>query len=343
MSTYLRTCEIEFAKSCVKALADLYGFDEEEAINILKLSEEIDVDVVEVNNKIVEGVDVNEIKKNLSENGYCVVPNVLNSEEITEATRLFRQWQTNTPTLEHFHNTVDPHGIYKHHEAGHQEFAWYIRTNPKIIEIYKQLWNTDELVVSFDGSCYIPKNCVKKDKIWTHTDQSPANVGFKCLQGFVSLTSNVERTLMVYDKSHLNHESYFKEYPSSSPSSNWQLIDHTHLSTIQENKKILNVPAGSLVLWDSRTFHQNRFGVPSSEERIVQYICYLPKNHKNNTLSQQKKRKEYFNKRRMTSHWPYPIHVNSLQARTFGDDSKLIDYSVLQVPDLDRFNISPLL
>ena len=89
---------------------------------------------------------------------------------------------------------------------------------------------------------------------------------------------------------------------------------------------MLNVPAGSLVLWDSRTFHQNQFGFPSEEERIVQYVCYLPKNHVKNTISNQSKRLKYFNERRTTTHWPCPVKVNSKQARTFGNQNFVIDY-----------------
>ena len=48
-------------------------------------------------------------------------------------------------------------------------------------------------------------------------------------------------------------------------------------------RRVLHVPAGSLVIWDSRTFHQNQYGAPNSEERLVQYVCFLPKNHPKNT------------------------------------------------------------
>ena len=73
------------------------------------------------------------------------------------------------------------------------------------------------------------------------------------------------------------------------------------------------------------------------EKRIVQYVCYLPKNHKKNTLAMQKKRRKYFEEKRTTSHWPYPIHVNSLQPRTFGDESLKIDYEKLPDYDLSKY------
>jgi len=47
------------------------------------------------------------------------------------------------------------------------------------------------------------------------------------------------------------------------------------------------------------------------------------------------KRMKYFNEKRTTSHWPVPINVNGKQPQTYGDKSKLIDYSKLTAPNLD--------
>ena len=48
-----------------------------------------------------------------------------------------------------------------------------------------------------------------------------------------------------------------------------------------------------------------------------------------------KKRRKYFNEKRTTSHWAYPIKVNSLQPRTYGNKDLLIDYSKLPNIRLD--------
>ena len=169
-------------------------------------------------------------------------------------------------------------------EAGHQRHAWFIRTRPQVQDVFKKLWETDELIVSFDGSCYIPKALQKADNIWTHTDQAPAFKGLKCYQGLVTLTSNKERTLVVYEGSHLLHQPYFEER-GQNHKNNWNLIETEYLEEIQDKKRVLNIPGGSLVLWDSRTFHQNQYGKPGSEERLVQYVCYFPKNHPKNTTA----------------------------------------------------------
>jgi len=76
-----------------------------------------------------------EIKQSLLEKGYCIIPNVLSNEDIDEGKKLFYDWQKTIPNHDKLHNLIDPHGIYKFHEVGHQEHAWFIRTRPQIIDI----------------------------------------------------------------------------------------------------------------------------------------------------------------------------------------------------------------
>ena len=273
------------------------------------------------------------IKSELEEKGYVIVPNVLSESDILEYRSNFDKWYNSTPNLKNLHNKIDPHGIFKFHEVGHQRFAWLIRTHPKVIEIFKYIWDVDELVVSFDGSCYMSKDMEKKDKYWTHTDQSSEKKGLHCYQGIVSLTSNVERSLVVYEGSHKLHEKYFTDNNIISKN-NWCVINKEYTDQLKDSKKILNIKAGSLVIWDSRTFHQNNYGNGKCEERLVQYVSYLPKENKANTLAMQKKRRDYYNNRRTTSHWAYPIKVNGLQPQTYGNNDLLIDYTKLIVPEL---------
>ena len=273
------------------------------------------------------------IAKQLSEKGYAVVRNVLAPDEIATARRMFDDWRASVPDLDRQHKIVDPHGIYKHHEAGHQKHAWFARTRPNVQKVFQKLWDTDELVVSFDGSCYIDEKCNKKDTCWTHTDQAPIKKGRHCIQGFVALTSNKERTLVVYEGSHLLHEEYFAEHDVENKTKNWFKFDEEYIASLRDRKRVLHVQAGDLVLWESRTYHQNQYGKPG-EERLVQYVSYLPKNDPKNSKAMIEKRKKYFDDRRTTSHWAYPISVNGKQPQTYGDKSRELDYSKLPVPDL---------
>ena len=278
-------------------------------------------------------MNISDIKNELNTKGYCIVPGVLTPEEVEQCVIWFREWQKSIPDHDYQHSKLSPHGIYKFHEAGHQRHSWFIRTRPRVRSIFEGLWETKDLIVSFDGSCYIPKNLKKKDNIWTHTDQGPSKKGRQCVQGYVALTSNKERTFVCYEGTHHIHEKYFKD-KGIEKGGDWQLIDHETVDSLRNYKRVNNVPAGSLVLWDSRVFHQNQYGKAGSEERIVQYVCYLPKNHPKNTLGMRKKRKKYFEERRTTSHWPCPIKVNGKQGRNFGNERLRINYENLRKPDL---------
>ena len=290
-------------------------------------------------------MDEDSFISDLERDGYVVIPDILSKYEIETAYKMFQDWRKSVTDLELQHKTSDPHGIYKHHEVGHQRHAWYIRTNPKVKKVFSDIWkhygskNPEELITSFDGSCYIPSDWNKRDNYWTHTDQGSPSGGeedhFKCIQGFVSLTHNQERTFRCYRGSHKLHSNYFKEKGIKSKT-NWHVIDENFTDKIQEDKIALKVKAGSLVLWDSRTFHQNQYGkLGNGEERIVQYVCMFPRSHPDNTKSVQLKREKYFQERRTTSHWPCPVKVNGKQPQTYGDDRKLIDYDNLPKPDLE--------
>ena len=284
-------------------------------------------------------------KNELNQKGYCVIPAVLTTEEVSYALQCFKEWQATLPPNAHvIHDKLDPHGIYKYHEVGHQRHAWYIRTRPSIQNIFKAIWNVpiDDpkgLVTGFDSSSYIPADCNKEDSCWTHSDQAPATKGIACYQGLVALTTNKEKTFRVYEGTHNMYEQYCSERELDTgeySKRNWNLIDPEYIDTIQDLKRVLHVEAGSLVLWDSRCFHQGQYGNKDcNEERYVQYVCYLPRNHPHNTTVVAAKRRKYFEKRRTTSHWPAPIWVNPKQPHTLGDDNLLINYDELQPPRLD--------
>ena len=213
--------------------------------------EEAEEEEVEVKEKSIET-----IKHELEENGYCVVPNVYNSEEIEEYKSEFFNWYKNTENVEELHTIIHGNGIFKYFEIGHQRFAWTARTNSKIVNIFKGLWNSDELVTSFDGCCYYSSDFEGKHNYWTHTDQSSRKKGLHCYQSFLSLTNNRQRTLIVYKGSHLLHEHYFTTLNIDEPY-DWSILDENYVSNLEDKKVYVNVKAGDLVLWDSRTFHQN--------------------------------------------------------------------------------------
>ena len=252
-------------------------------------------------------MSMDEIKVHLSRQGYVVVPNVLNTEEIEEYKTEFFKWFNTTPGLKDFHKRTATNGILKFYEVAHQRFAWLARTNPKIIDIFKSIWETDDLVTSFDGACYYPEEFSGTPNFWIHTDQSSEKVGRHCVQSFVSFTENRERTLVLYYGSHCLHEDYFNLTGTYTPN-DWCVLNPEYLKGLEYREMVLKVKPGDLVLWDSRVFHQNTCGSPDcGEERLIQYLCYLPRNHEKNTEEECIHRRKCFEERINTSHWPYPI------------------------------------
>lgn len=278
--------------------------------------------------------DSNNYLQSLEEKGYAIIHNVLTPEEVKYARELVYKWQESVPDLSELHKYVDPHGIYKYCEIAHQRHCWYVRTRPAVQKVFKDIWETDDLVVSFDGSCYFPKEYDKEDRYWTHSDQSSDKFGRRCVQGLVALTHNKERTIRVYEGTHNLHEEYFEERDIFN-SNDWNLIDKDYIDQIENRRRVIEVPEGSMVIWDSRTFHQNQYGPPGCEERMVQYVCYLPRNSPLYTDKTSMKRWGYFNEKRTTSHWPYPVVPVPKQPIIPNFEGDVIDYSLLQEPDLD--------
>ena len=315
------------------------------------------------------------IKAHLDVHGFVVIPGVLTEEEVEMCKTMFHLWRT-TIFGEDMNATVQAtsHGIFKHYEVGHQPLAWFIRCNPKVQALFAAIWNTtqDNLVPSFDGCSFVPEsNTLRDSKEWTHVDQGFTKPNHMCWQGFVALTTNKERTLVVYDGSHNDlHQAYYAEFNDTlattakgdtkknkkgedvlmhpKPQEDWQMIAPEFLERpeVVDRKRIVEVFAGSLVLWDSRLFHKNHYGpvlkegeMPKEGDRLVQYVSFMPKDSPANNAAMQEKRRKYFNERRTTSHWAYPIRVNSLQPNSYGkDNDSKINYDALPKPDLSSFH-----
>ena len=259
-------------------------------------SDDSNVSISSIDTVIVD-INMDYYIKLLNEKGYVIIPNVYDKNEVENYWNEFDKWRANVPDLDYLHNIIDGNGIFKHHQVGHQRFAWEARTNPKILAIFKKLWNTNELVTSFDGCCFYPSYYKNNVRYWTHSDQSSMKSGLNCYQSFLSLTDNRERTFIVYEGTHNYHQHYFETMGIEEPR-DWNIIDKDYLMNNHLSKqKFLNVKAGDLVIWDSRTFHQNTCGsINCNEERLIQYLCYLPKHNEKMMKNKKNKEKNFLKK-----------------------------------------------
>ena len=277
----------------------------------------------------------------LKNNGYAVIPNVLSNEECKLANDGLWNWLSdfsegkiksddNTTWEKNWPYTMGKKGIIQQYKIGHSQFVWDIRQNPKVVKVFEQLWNDDNLLCSFDGiNIQIPPEVTNKyaDPYgieWHHMDQSTLRPEFECVQGFVDIngTNFEDGCLVVRNKSHLYFSEYAKHF-GVQEKSDWVKLSMDHNSWF-DSKGCTSVrvtsPPGSLVLWDSRTVHANSTALKSRNKpdrfRFVVYVCMTPK--KLITKAALKKKQLYFEEGRMTSHWPHKIKVFPKIPQLFG-------------------------
>lgn len=290
--------------------------------------------------------DATRLKKTLEKYGVAIIPSVLSHSEtegmkngmwdslehITQKmeTPLSRDDQT---TWRSFYELFPLHSmLLQHWQIGHAQFVWELRQNPKIIEIFRKFWGTDDLLVSFDGvSFHLPPEVTKKgwfqtSSKWLHTDQSYTRNGFECMQSWVTAydVNEGDATLTFLEKSHLYHGEFAETFGITEKSNWYKLEDEEHVSFYKNKgckQKSIRCPAGSMVFWDSRTIHAGQEAVKGRENqniRNVVYLCYMPRELASPT--DIKKKISYFETQRLTSHWPCKIKVFGKNPRTYGKE-----------------------
>jgi hypothetical protein len=124
--------------------------------------------------------------EHLNENGYAVFSNVLSPDEITSNIDLL--WKHFESLLPPYRIKRDdaktwdnawpgsPHvGIISDDGFGQSQFMWSVRGNPNVKKIFAQIWQTPELLVSFDAAgCFRDWHLNptwKTTSGWYHCDQ----------------------------------------------------------------------------------------------------------------------------------------------------------------------------
>ncbi len=125
----------------------------------------------------------------LKEHGYAVIKNVATPEEVDIAKSLLWQFLEKKA----FMKRDDPstwtdanfcklgstrNGILAFNGINHSEFLWYLRLLPKVKLAFSQIFQTDDLITSFDGgNIFRPWHSPQADEFsktssgWFHVDQ----------------------------------------------------------------------------------------------------------------------------------------------------------------------------
>jgi hypothetical protein len=289
----------------------------------------------------------------LQTDGFAVIEGVFSEDECTRNKAELLSWISKTTQ-----KRVDPtdsstftsqnwvphtHFILQHYGIGHCRAAWNARTQKNAIAVFAHLYGTDKLTTSFDGANYWPapelmmKNGSRwpADKTWLHVDQTPYHSGLECIQSwatFEEVDGEWDATLMVVPGSHKIHKDLAAVHKcapvtgSGRPDRNdWYKFSPDELERVlgkdwkTTKTKRISAPKGSMVLWDSRTFHQGcapRRGRPTARDRAIVYLCYAPTRWM--TETQKEKKRKAAREHRTTTHWPLKSKLFPATARTYG-------------------------
>lgn len=176
--------------------------------------------------------------------------------------------------------------MYHGYSISHENFVWQSRLEPGALDAFSKIWNTDELLVSFDGinmTLPLPSSTRPKAARWPHQDQDSKIRGFQCAQGIINLIDNGPKDggLVVMKGSHKFNDEFFKSHSMEKKEAwgkvpdDWHGFDDEEVQWFEDKGcEIIKVccEAGDLIVWDSRTVHYN---VLPEGEKTRAVICEL--------------------------------------------------------------------
>ncbi len=254
----------------------------------------------------------------LHEHGYVVIANVLDAAESKQALALTWDYleQLGTGVNRNDVSTWDDDrwptavhgGILPGHGIGHSAAQWFIRSSPALKKAFAAVWDTDELLVSFDGMALWrpwainPKWKTNRGGSWLHIDQHPiTRPGMQCVQGLVNLLPTSPRTggNVLISGSHKKFHTIPDVYPERLGRVPLT-VDHFRFPS---DDPMLNgtppvmchMEAGDLLLWDSRTIHCSSTALETPDAkpelmRAIGLVCMMPKRLTAADVLEQRKR-----------------------------------------------------
>ena len=258
------------------------------------------------NPPLVESQLIPSYVKDLEEQGYCIIPQVLSDSE----TRVLyeRVWhefiekawpncrmndRSNWKDAFPMHNKM---GIFAG-PAGQIQVMWDLRQDERVINVFANVWNTSDLIVSMDGLSFMCPPEIRDGYIepWPHVDQTILRrqdgvahsnhppIGFisesllktqpYTIQGQFLFEDSFEGDGGFYciPMSHLRFTEFAPKLEIINEITDGAERRKTRTEFLEDFfanntndfgkpyiKKHITAPRGSIILWDSRTIHWNQ-------------------------------------------------------------------------------------
>ncbi|KAK4054120.1 hypothetical protein OIV83_001145 [Microbotryomycetes sp. JL201] len=271
----------------------------------------------------------NDFRDDLVRDGYAVIKGAIPEERAHQHASNFHQYiedfgygykrdDPSTCTTEHLPHITEK-GMILHYGVAQEDWVWKVRTEPGVVGAFEKVYNTEDLIVSFDAvNIQWPKRKDAPDNPrWAHQDQDPERPGFRCLQGLVNLnpSGSDDGGLVVMPRAHLISEQYHEALKDEERipqwTNEWYGYKDTGIAWLNERGyqfEKVNLGPGDLVVWDSRLPHYN---VPpkGNHVRMAVYTCYAPVE----TATQEDliRKKEAFESGKGSTHWPQALVVGA--------------------------------
>lgn len=206
----------------------------------------------------------------------------------------------------------------------HEKFMWDARMEPGVVDAFAKIWETDELLVSYDSLNVSFPN--RRDKPvrppWPHVDQSPRKRGMHCVQGIINLSpaGPEDGSLMCLPRSSALNDEFFDTQtdPAAWEEKDWRRFSTEEMDWWTKVKGLepikVHAEPGDLIVWDSRTVHWGGEPTPRSDViRTVIYATMTPARLATPEAIDEKRR--VFAQYGATTHWPHDnIFLRPLKA-----------------------------
>lgn len=228
------------------------------------------------------------MKSQLHQKGYALVTSVMSKAECENIKHKIIKEQLKLPHM------------------AHSDVIWELRTDSRILKIFEELWETDDLIVGFDGVNH-RKHKERGFVLPWHVDQDESHPdGVQCYQSILAIEpSNQETgTICVLPASHRHHRSLANRLADGL--GGWEFVEIPEYDRIF-NQCLSPIPiemeVGDLFIWESRTAHCVIEPLNMNTERLVMYLSYVPK-----CFCSEFTRKERMNAYQQgisSTHWPH--------------------------------------